>query len=192
MKALVVILSLAIIGCSSSPSNEELGCQRFSLLIDDVRTALDHQEHTDYRTPDELQARTEIMEIAELSGEKSPLPLDPLRVIIRLEYLARDYFDYTPDHKEMRWPAYKLWAAAQSVYYGSEWAPKGEPFGPIRDGEIAAWELAGACEKAGYPVLSDVSWPDSPWPNAPTNILMEFVEQNCPPRPNCSGCFCDG
>ena len=192
MKIFVVILSIVIIGCSSSPSNEELGCQRFAALIEDVRTAFDHRGQTDYTTLEELEAQSQVMEVAELLGKRSPLLLDPLGVVARLEYMAHYNFDDTPDYKGLRRPAYSLWAAAQSVYYGSEWAPEGQLSMPIANGKLAAWKLAGACEKAGHPISGDTPWPDSPWPNAPTNILMEFVEQNCPPSPNCRGCFCDG
>ena len=176
-KFLPIILCAFLVGCN--PSNEEKGCQQFTQLVDEVYVATVHRADTDYRTAETMNVEIEILEIESLLGiEESQLPLTPLGTVIRLENIARYYFDDTSQHKDMSWQAYNLWAAAQSVYYVSD--EGGWAFLPMGDGKFAAEKLAEACEKYGHPS-----------PSVDTNILIEFVELNCPPRPGCQGCFCD-
>ena len=172
---LLILIGLILAGCTASP--EKVGCEKFTALVEDVETsAVARAGQYDYTTAEIESTKNEINEIASLLGKDSPLPLQPISVVIRLEYMARDYFDLTPPQRNMSWPAYQLWASARGVYYSeSDW-----PFMLVTDGKLAAKNLADACERNGHAS-----------PSSDTDVVIEFVGRNCPPHPNCSGCFCD-
>ena len=149
LEIMLAVLALLLIGCE--PSNEERGCQHFTQLVEDVSIASEHQPKFNYATGEMSAIKSEIAEVSTLLGKESSLPLDSLAIVVRLESIVEFYFDDTPNYKRIRQNAYKLWAAARGVYYGSEWAPEGQPWMLIMDGEIAAERLAQACEDDGHP-----------------------------------------
>ena len=172
---LLLLIVIALVACMASP--EKVGCEKFTTLVEEVKVAGEARAgRKDYTTAEIESAKNEVNEIAELIGRESTLPLDPLAVVVRLELIARLYFDLTDPQKGMSWSAYELWASAKGMYDSESEYNLNFQY----DGNLAATDLAQACENEGHAS-----------PLGDTDVILDFVDRNCPPHPNCYGCFCD-